>query len=374
LTFVKNFNCENSLKALSFLSVFFLIIWYANSAQAQSCSVTISGSQNWSTATWSCSGGASAPTTDGMLFVGDLDINLNSGAAFTADIDITIDGDIDFVTNGNTDFIVKAGKTLDVNGDFDASNENNIGIAINGKLQVAGTLEVKNGNSFGGSGIVSGAHLIVKNNNTCGAGGCPTIAFSTCVDGNNDFCDNNNPGGPLEIELEDVQASERDGQLVLNWSVSSTHDLVYHAVEASRDGVSWERIENVDVAEWVSGFPSYHEVIVSSSSYSFFRVKMVNSIQEVAISNVIHWSPSIESERRSGVDVVQELGIVRLTNQADVQQLVHIISLSGEVLWTSTLDADRTVQVDKDRFQGPCLLLISPIQSTESTVTKIFMY
>lgn len=101
------------MNRLLFLFLFSLLTVVA---QAQSCSVSVSGTENWRDATWSCSGGASPPTSAGT-FTGDL--TLSGNGRLLLDFTLRVIGDVSIGSN-NFEMSVKAGDSLLISGDFDA--------------------------------------------------------------------------------------------------------------------------------------------------------------------------------------------------------------------------------------------------------------
>ncbi|OJJ17203.1 hypothetical protein BKI52_31335 [marine bacterium AO1-C] len=237
-----------------FFLIFLLSVSYISSF-GQACDATVSGLANWSSLTWNCTGGGTAPITDGVTYTETVTINsLSDGDILTADVSITIDGDLNINANGaDPAFTVPTGVTLIVTGNLNSDN-NNVLYTINGTLQVDGTFTVKNGNQFAGNGTLKGGTLVVKNNNTC-AGTCPSITFSTCCEnGGSDcfppgspstFCTNNNTSG-LPVELLYFRASANQSKVLLNWATIQEINNKHFIIQRSRDVQIWQAVDTVD--------------------------------------------------------------------------------------------------------------------------------
>ncbi|EAY26703.1 hypothetical protein M23134_02954 [Microscilla marina ATCC 23134] len=242
---------------MKFFDLFFIIFLLSNHwvpSYSQSCNASVSGLQNWSALSWSCSGGGTAPVVDGNTYAEDVTINsLGSGDILTANVSVVIDGNLNInASGGDPAFTVPAGVTLQVTGNLNSDN-NNVLYTIEGTLIVDGTFTVKNGNQFAGSGALQGGTLIVKNNNEC-AGTCPTITFASCCENAgtdcyppgspSQFCTNNSPSG-LPVELLFFEAKVHQASVWLKWATIQESNNQHFIVQYSQDLFNWHNIDTL---------------------------------------------------------------------------------------------------------------------------------
>ena len=328
-----------------FLITTLLFISYVSS-YSQTCDATVSGSQNWSALSWSCSG-ASAPVTDGNIYTEDVTINgLGNGEVLTANITVTIDGNVTINASGaEPAFTVSSGVTLHITGNLNSDN-NKVLYTINGTLQVDGTFTVKNGNQFAGSGTLSGGTLVVKNQNTC-AGTCPTISFTTCCENGgsdcfppsaaNDFCTNNDPNA-LPVELLYIKALVAQSDVLLKWATIQEKDNKHFIIQRSQDLFNWHNIDTVQGKGTHVGLLHYSMVDKSvANGHYYYRLLQQDFDGTTAKSPVVSvWlgtsAPQVSVYPNPAVD---NLNLQLSAISGDVK--LSLVSLLGKTVWQDNL-------------------------------------
>lgn len=222
-----------------FLAGLLILINLVN-VNAQSCSITASGTSNWSSYDWTCTGGGSDPVTDGATYNEDLTVNgLGNGEILYVDISVTIGGvnDLTVTANGSNPTIrIRTGKTLRITGNLINSNNNvQFYVEAGAFLIVDGTLNGNQNNMFGGPGTISGGTLNLGNNAGCIGGDCPTISFPNCT-ATGTFCADNNSAciktntisgdsticSGISIDLTATTPTAGSGTYTYQWERSTT--------------------------------------------------------------------------------------------------------------------------------------------------------
>ena len=179
-------------KGLKLILLIFLSVCFAVAELcAQSCSITVSSATaNWSTQSWSCAGGGTAPTANNNTYTETLTVNgLGTGENLIFDISITLIGNLIINTTGNPTITIPAGVTVVINGNLTDAN-NNLDLVVEGTLVVTGTLQANNNTSLSGTGSISGGTLQLGSGTTGCSGSCPGLSFTSCSSGGS-VCTNN---------------------------------------------------------------------------------------------------------------------------------------------------------------------------------------
>lgn len=203
------------------------------------CSASVTGSQNFSTLTWT---GTGCPTALSTFYIGNLCVNIPKDGNLIMDKNFTVDGGFGISTDPSppTLFTLPSGITLNVTGHMGDDSNNNTSFVINGTLNVGGTLYGKNGNGFSGNGTVNAGGINLGNGASCGDP-CNidwNVPPSNCSDGNANFCEN----VILPISLLFFNATSYPDYVELNWATASELNFDRFVIEKTRDGETYVEI------------------------------------------------------------------------------------------------------------------------------------
>lgn len=235
-----------------------LSIFWSSVLYGQTCTsnpTTISSSTNFSSVSWTSTGGASCPPSGN--FTGDVVIIIGNNVNLTMDSDLTINGDFLITNNGSSTLTIPSGVDIHVTGDMGDANNNSVSYVVDGTLRVDGTFYGKNGNSFSGSGSISGGNLDLGNGSSCG-NPCPvTGGFTGCTAGDS-FCSTNSV---LPVILLDFSAQATKESIRLNWATIREENFREFVLQRSGKGIDFE-----DVASIPGAGKNIYEI---RSDYSF---------------------------------------------------------------------------------------------------------
>lgn len=261
---------------------------------AQSCSASVgSGTVLWSSLSWSCSGGGTAPVTSGAVYNQNLTLNnLGNGDNLVIDVGMTINGNITINASGsNPTITVNNNISFRVTGSINNPNNNVRYIVNSGSvLRVDGTLQGNNNIRFGGTGTVRGGSLSLGNNADC-LTPCPTIGFTNCTSGStggvpNYFCNQFN-NAMLPIALSEFVAQEKEQQVKLYWKTATERNNAYFAVEHSYDSRNWTKITTIEGAG-NSNTPKEYTYLHSlpTVGINYYRLKQTDTNKDYTYSPV----------------------------------------------------------------------------------------
>lgn len=253
-------------KKLAFLFLGFVFVSaFFNDLTAQSCTSTYpGGATNWTALSWSCSGGGSAPSSNGATYTEDLTVGtIGNGDNLTINISFTLNGNLTVNSSGsNPTITIPAGVVVVINGDL-TDNDNNVVFVVNGTLLVSGTLKAKNNTSFSGSGTISGGTLDLGNGPSC-SGSCPGLTFGNCTAGGG-FCGSNVT--TASVYLWNGSAST-NWQTSTNWTPTRTTPATADVLNFTSAGAN-RNITNVPTQTvgkvYVTGSTSYSFTTASSN-------------------------------------------------------------------------------------------------------------
>ncbi len=237
------------------------------SLKAQSCSNTYpGGAQNWSALSWSCAGGGTSPSAGGT-FTENLSIaTLGNGDNLTINVSLTLTGNLTVSSSGsNPTITIPAGVTVVINGNF-TDFDNNVNYVVNGTLIVTGTFKGKNNAVFSGTGTISGGTLDLGNGASC-SGGCPSLNFNTCTQGDA-FCTSNVTSGTA---YSWNGSSSSNWQTAANWTPTRTTPGTNDYLTFTSSGAN-QSITNVPTQ--IVG----NILVTGSSAYSFTPSASGNSL------------------------------------------------------------------------------------------------
>lgn len=242
------------------LSVFAVFLAFAGFGQSCSFSVT---TQLWSTESWSCAGGGTAPITNNGTYTEALTINgLGNGENLVMDVSFTLTGNVTINTTGNPTITIPAGVTVIIIGDFTDAN-NNLTLSVDGTLIVTGTLKANNNTSLSGTGSISGGTLDLGGGTTGCSGSCPGLSFSSCSSGGS-VCASNTTSSTYIWN----GSSSSDWQTAANWTPTRTTPATTDVLNFSASG-SNRNITNIPTQTigkmLVTGATSYSFVTAASS-------------------------------------------------------------------------------------------------------------
>ncbi len=248
-----------------FLALILHISFYT--LNAQSCSNTYpGGAQNWSALSWSCTGGGTSPAAGGT-FTENLSIaTIGNGDNLTINVSLTLTGNLSFSSSGsNPTITIPAGVTVVINGNF-TDNDNNVNYVVNGTLIVTGTFKGKNNAVFSGTGTVSGGTLDLGNGASC-SGGCPSLNFNTCSQGDA-FCTSNVTSGTT---YSWNGSASSNWQTASNWTPTRTTPGTNDYLTFTSSGAN-KSITNVP-SQTVGNI-----LVTGSSAYSFTPAASGNTL------------------------------------------------------------------------------------------------
>lgn len=264
-------------------------------AQAQSCTSAFAGGNlNWSALPWSCSGGGTAPTTNGSTYPENLTVGtVGNGDVLNMDITLILNGNLTINSSGSNPTVsIPAGVTVIINGNL-SDDDNNVVFNVNGTLIVTGTLKAKNGTSFSGSGSISGGSLDLGNGPSC-SGSCPGLSFGTCSAGGT-FCTTTVSSSNLYTWNG---SSSANWQTASNWTPTrttpaSTDALIFNASGSNKNITS---IPTQTIGKMlVTGSATYsfvptggQTVTLSSTSGNAFQIDNGSTLILGAASNPLN--------------------------------------------------------------------------------------
>lgn len=283
--------------SVAIISVLLIIFGSANYLMAQSCTSTFAGGTiNWTALPWSCSGGGTAPTTNGATYTENLTVGtVGNGDVLNMNITVTLNGNLTINSSGSNPTVsVPAGVTVIINGNL-TDDDNNVVFIVNGTLIVTGTLKAKNGTSFGGSGSISGGTLDLGNGPSC-SGSCPGLTFGTCSAGGT-FCTTSVSSGNLYTWNGSASSN---WQTASNWTPtrttpSSTDALIFNASGANKSitNIPTQTVGSI----LVTGSATYSFVptgtqtlTLSSTSGNAFQIDNGSILSHGAASNPLNFT------------------------------------------------------------------------------------
>ena len=247
-----------------FIGAFLIFLAFHTAFSQTSTNTYPGGARNWSALTWI---GGTPPTTNNTTYTENLVIGtIGNGDNLTIDISFTLIGNTTINSSGsNPTITIPVGVTVVINGnltDFD----NNIAFVVNGTLIVTGTFKGKNNAVFSGSGTIAGGTLDLGNGASC-SGGCPTITFTTCTQGDA-FCTANVGLGTSYVWNG---SSSSNWQTAANWSPTRTTPGVNDFLTFSGSSAN-KSITNIPT-QTVG-----NKLITGSSTYSFAPASAGNTL------------------------------------------------------------------------------------------------
>lgn len=351
-----------------------LTLVYGVSSGQKTCTsnpTTIGSNINFTSITWTASGGATVTECNNMAngtaaFTGNVIVDVSNNRTITISNNVTINGNFPISGGPGSTLSVTGGRTLQVSGDLgDAANNGvqyNVATASD-RIIVGGTLYGKNNNAFTGSGSISGGTLDVKNGSTCGSP-CPVSGgFSNCTSSDG-FCSTYTV---LPVTLISFSARVKSKSVELLWATASELNFDFFSIERSTNGVIFEEIGRVSGhgystsridysfvdAQPLSGRSYYRLVTYDYDGYTeSFEIVSV----DLALSESIAVYPNPVIDGRVNID---------LNYQPANPVVIVVTDLNGMEVWRGKTVA-RTSSISVELVAGTYLMKFISAEVDES--------
>ena len=287
---------------------------------------TLAADIDFSTITWTASGGATTTECNNMAdgvstFTGNVVINIANGVTVTMDTDVTIDGNYSITNQGTSYINVPVGSDVVVTGDMGDASNNNVEYNVDGSLQVDGTLSGKNGNGFTGSGTVDAGALDFQQEPTCPTGDCPTISADTCEPAASTFCTTT----VTPIILASFSVHSYENLIRVNWSTASEENNEYFTIERSSNGVDFHELA------FIPGAGNSLELL----SYSYTDNNPFEGVSYYRLKQTDY----------DGTSETFKIAVVEFYGNSEPVKIIQQISSPNEITVFSNLDEENTATV-----------------------------
>lgn len=178
-------------------------------------------------------------------------------------------------------------------------------------------------------------------------------------------------GSPLAVELSEFRASCRDGQTELVFTLFSTKKGSKTAIERSPDGFSWEKIGEINLADFEKTYRFLDEN--SPADGAFYRLRQIETDGTGGISLVVKTDCGAEVGMKFWPNPVVGTGKISLESAVSRTAKISVVDVDGRIVRTDIHELSRgsnDFEIDFSGLPGGIYWVVAELQGAASVLAQ----